>query len=70
MFSKDIFVGLPIVEEKGWTTAPLPKSEVIVVIPGTVWYPPPVSVIVISSIDPYALVDIVEYLKVYVLCEY
>ena len=52
MFSKDIFVGLPIVEEKVSTTAPLPKSEVIVVIPGTTWYPPPGSVIVIWSIVP------------------
>ena len=41
----------------------------IVVIPGTIWYPPPVSVIVISSIDPYALVDIVEYLRVDVVGE-
>ena len=42
----------------------------IVVIPGTIWYPPPVSVIVISSIDPYALVDIVEYFNVDVVGEY
>ena len=50
-------------------TAPLPKSDVIVVIPGIIWYPLPDSVIVISSIDPYALVDIVEYFKVDVVGE-
>ena len=50
-------------------TAPVPKSDVIVVIPGIISYPPPVSVIVISSIDPYALVEIVEYLRVDVVGE-
>ena len=39
-------------------------------IPGTTWYPPPDSVIVISSIDPYALVDIVVYLRVDVVGVY
>ena len=51
-------------------TAPLPTSDVIVVIPGTTWYPPPDSVTVISSIDPYALVDIVAYLRVDVVGVY
>ena len=37
MFSKEILVGLPIVEEKVSTTAPLPRLETIVVIPGTAW---------------------------------
>ena len=53
-----------MVDEKDSMTAPLPTSDVIVVMPGTIWYPPPLSVTVISSIDPYALVDIVEYLRV------
>ena len=57
-------VGLPIVDVKDSKTAPLPTLDVIVVIPGTIWYPPPLSVIVISSIEPYALVDMVEYLRV------
>ena len=57
-------VGLPILDVKDSITAPLPTFDVIVVIPGTIWYPPPLSVIVISSIEPYALVDIVEYLRV------
>ena len=46
--------------EKGSTTAPTPKSDVIVVIPGKFLYPPPPSVMFISSILPYADVDIVE----------
>ena len=39
-------------------------------IPGTTWYPPPDSVTVISSIDPYALVDFVVYLRVDVVGVY
>ena len=57
-------VGLPMVDVKDSITAPLPTFDVIVVIPGTIWYPFPLSVIVISSIVPYALVDIVEYFRV------
>ena len=60
MFSKVVFVTLPIVELNVSMTAPSPKSEVIVVIPGIVAYPLPRSVNVIWSIPPYAVVDIVE----------
>ena len=70
MFSNEILVGLPIVDENTSITAPFPTSDVIVVIPGTTWYPPPDSVTVISSIDPYALVDIVAYLRVDVVGVY
>ena len=70
MFSREILVGLPIVDENTSITAPLPTSDVIVVIPGTTWYPPPDSVTVISSIDPYVLVDIVVYLRVDVVGVY
>ena len=52
-----------MVDVKDSITAPLPTFDVIVVIPGTIWYPFPLSVIVISSIVPYALVDIVEYFR-------
>ena len=47
MFSREILVGLPIVDENTSITAPLPTFDVIVVIPGTTWYPHPLSVIVI-----------------------
>ena len=53
-----------MVDVKDSMTAPLPTFDMTVVIPGTTWYPPPLSVTVISSIEPYALVDMVEYLRV------
>ena len=44
----------------GFKIALLPKSDIIVLIPGRLLYPDPLEVINIDSIGPYALLASVE----------